>query len=278
MNRRALVNSCFQYGQQLTLTDADYQGCVNDLLHWMAAYDDVEDDWTTTTLNLYQPITAVIQAKQGGIVCGIEEVLFYLGKYSEIAVQHHVKDGSAVEKGTLLLTLRLPMNRLLSLERIMLNVIGRMSGIATQTQRLVALAKTIPDCPAIAATRKTPWMLLDKKAVYCGGGLTHRLQLSHAILIKDNHLFALGQQLGKPSAEAIVQKAVELAVTVKSLGCVEIEVESVEQARAALNSYRTAVEKNPDAPTMIVLLDNFTPSEVTRFIGEVRTDPLYNRV
>src|SRR5258708_20496690 len=107
--------------------------------------------------------------------------------------------------------MRVQIGQLLVLEGTILNVIGGMSGIASQTARMVNLAQQDSGTALIAGTRKTPWMQLDKKAIFCGGGLTHRLSLGDAILIKDNHLAALQRQLQSDTLEEAIVKAIELA-------------------------------------------------------------------
>src|ERR687885_1669566 len=120
-----------------------------------------------------------------GVVCGLEEasMLFDIcGCKSEVLV----KDGSKVAKGTVVMNVSGYARAILKAERTVLNIIMRMSGIATGTRRMVDLAKGV----TILATRKTAPGLryFDKKAVVLGGGATHRMGLDNMVLIKDNHL------------------------------------------------------------------------------------------
>src|SRR5258708_27438836 len=194
MNRRQLIEQCFQRGQQLTLADAAYRSSVDEFLRWLLTNDHLENDVTTKALNLRQRTTAMVQAKQDGILAGMEEVLFLLKQYPNITVEESAEDGRPLTQGQTVLALSLEIGELLGLERTILNIIGRLSGIATQTHQLEAPAHKNPDAPLIAGTRKTPWMMLDKKAVYLGGGLTHSLNLGDSILVKDNHLAAFQKQ------------------------------------------------------------------------------------
>jgi nicotinate-nucleotide pyrophosphorylase (carboxylating) len=278
MNRHDLIERCYQHGLQLTLADVAYQRCVSDLLNWMLTSDDATRDCTTEVLHLHKRVEAVVVSKDEGVLAGIEEVLMLLSKYAEIQIVQRAYDGAPMTKGDVLLCFTAGIGTVLSLERTILNVLGRMSGIATQTQALVAYAKSIPNSPAIAGTRKTPWMLLDKRAIALGGGLTNRLSLGDAILIKDNHLFAFGKQIGSVSAELTVAEAVKTVVQNTQASYFEIEVEGEGQAHAALEAYRIACHERPAAPSMMIMLDNFGPTASRQFIQAIQHDPLYDAV
>jgi nicotinate-nucleotide pyrophosphorylase (carboxylating) len=279
MSRRELIENCFQRGQQLTLTDAEYRGGVDEFLRWLIAADHIENDVTTRALDLHHRATAIVQAKQNGTLAGMQEVRYLLDQYPMITVEEAAADGCLITKGATILMLSLEIDQLLGLERTILNIIGRMSGIATQTQHLISLVNQQPDAPMIAGTRKTPWMMLDKKAVYLGGGLTHRLTLRDAILVKDNHLAAFQKQMGIDNPEQAIPLAI--ATLVRNLpprDYFEIEVENVAQARAALSTFETVLQESPQQPTMIVMLDNFGPTLATEFINEVCRSAVYNHV
>ncbi len=121
-------------------------------------------------------------------------------KEHKIKIKPLKKDGSKIKKGSKLLLLEGNEKNILKLERSVLDVLSRMSGIATLTNELINKTKA-----KIAPTRKTQWRYLDKKAVYVGGGLTHRLALWESILIKDNHLYALKQD----NVKDIIETALE---------------------------------------------------------------------
>jgi nicotinate-nucleotide pyrophosphorylase (carboxylating) len=171
--------------------------------------------------------------------------------------QPHVQDGDSVTAATAIATIRGSARDLLTSERTLLNLIGRMSGVATLTRRYV---EAITGTKArIYDTRKTTpgWRRLEKYAVHCGGGRNHRLGLFDAVLIKDNHL-ALGRQAGIDhgfTPAQAVQRAKQFisetlaAETGTSEMIVEVEVDSLDQLRAVLAA-------SPD----IVLLDNMTPA------------------
>lgn len=189
------------------------------------------------------------------IVCGLEEasMLFDIcGCKSEILV----KDGSKVVKGAVVMNVSGYARAILKAERTVLNIIMRMSGIATETRRMVDLAKGV----TIMATRKTAPGLryFDKKAVVLGGGATHRMRLDDMVLIKDNHL-ALVSDLGK--CIRLAKKNVGSSIKV------ECEVRTKEEALAAVAA---------EADT--VMLDNFTPKQAQQTIRQIRRMGLRNKV
>jgi nicotinate-nucleotide pyrophosphorylase (carboxylating) len=189
------------------------------------------------------------------IVCGLEEasMLFDIcGCKSEILV----KDGSKVVKGAVVMNVSGYARAILKAERTVLNIIMRMSGIATETRRMVDLAKGV----TILATRKTAPGLryFDKKAVVLGGGATHRMRLDDMVLIKDNHL-VLVSDLGK--CIRLAKKNVGSSIKV------ECEVRTKDEALAAVAA---------EADT--VMLDNFTPKQAQQTIRQIRRMGLRNKV
>jgi nicotinate-nucleotide pyrophosphorylase (carboxylating) len=197
----------------------------------------------------------IVCKSQVGVVCGLEEasMLFDIcGCKSEVLV----KDGSKVVKGTVVMNVSGYARAILKAERTVLNIIMRMSGIATDTRRMVDLAKGV----TILATRKTAPGLryFDKKAVVLGGGGTHRMRLDELVLIKDNHI----ELISDPG------KCVRLAK--KNIGSsikVECEARTKEEALAAVAAEADAV-----------MLDNFTPKQAQKTIREIRRMGLRNKV
>lgn len=189
------------------------------------------------------------------LVCGLEEasMLFDIcGCKSEILV----KDGSKVVRGTVVMNVSGYARAILKAERTVINIIMRMSGIATETRRMVDLAKDV----TILATRKTAPGLryFDKKAVVLGGGATHRMRLDDMVLIKDNHLL-LVSDLGK--CIRLAKKKVGSSIKV------ECEARTKEEALAAV-----AAEAD------VVMLDNFTPKQAQQTIRQIRRIGLRNKV
>lgn len=182
--------------------------------------------------------SARLEARESGIFSGgplIAQVFRRLDR--RVRVTGLLADGRRFKTGQVLARLQGPARALLTGERVMLNFLQRLSGIATQTAAYVAAARNKNKRVAVLDTRKTtPGLrLLEKYAVACGGGTNHRLRLDDAVLIKDNHLKAAG------SVHAAVHAARKGRVPV------EVEVEDLVELAAAL-----------DAGADCVLLDNFT--------------------
>ena len=200
-------------------------------------------------------VAAIVCKSPFAIVCGLEEaaMLFDIcGCKSEILV----KDGSKVVKGTVVMKVSGCARAILKAERTALNIIMRMSGIASETRRMADLTRGV----TILATRKTAPGLryFDKKAVVLGGGATHRMRLDDMVLIKDNHL-ALVSDLGK--SIRLARKNVGSSVKV------ECEARTKEEALAVVA-----------AKADIVMLDNFTPKEAQQTIREITRMGLRNKV
>ena len=275
IGRQAQIDMCFQHGPQLTLKNKAYSDSVDGLLHWMLASDRVDHDITSSTLRLQRKTTAVVFTRQAGIIAGLEEACYLLGKYPAISVQPQVQDGQAVDQNTTLLSFSAEVTDVLRLERTVLNLIGRMSGIATQTNALQQVAADNPHRPRIAGTRKTPWMALDKKAVYCGGGLTHRLNLSDSVLIKDNHLSSLQQQTVDFNWAVAIQQAIQ-RVAEAGLPFFELEVENFAQANTAIATFEHI--DSDRRMTMVLMLDNIKPAEAQTFIVGVQNNEIYEHI
>ncbi|HSA38737.1 MAG TPA: carboxylating nicotinate-nucleotide diphosphorylase [Methanoregula sp.] len=200
---------------------------------------------------------AVIRAEQEGIIAGIQEASA-LFEYFGIVAEPGKKDGNAVIPNDIILSLKGPAKGILRVERTALNIIGRMSGIATQTRKLADRASAVNSRCRIAATRKTcpGFRALDKKAVQLGGGDPHRMGLSDGFLIKDNHLALV------PIAEA-VRSAKAASVYRK----IETEVETPHDAL-------TAAKEGAE----IILLDNMTPQMIRETLFGLERAGLRNRV
>ena len=189
------------------------------------------------------------------IVCGLEEasMLFDIcGCKSELLV----KDGSKIDKGMVVMNVSGYARAILKAERTVLNMLMRMSGIATETWRMVELAKGV----TILATRKTAPGLryFDKKAVVFGGAATHRMRLDDMVLIKDNHLVLVSD----------LRKCIRLAK--KKVGSsikVECEAGTREEALAAVAAKADAV-----------MLDNFTPKQAQQTIRQISRMGLRNKI
>jgi len=215
-----------------------------------------------TTLLVVPPETvadAEVISKEAGTVAGIEEAEV-LSETVGLRARAHVKDGDKIKPDQVLLRIRGNARTILAVERTMLNVLTRMSGIATATASMVERVRKAGVQVRIASTRKTAPGLLyfDKKAVLLGGGDPHRLHLDDMILIKDNHIAIAG------SVEKAVKKAREKASFSKKI---EVEITSVEDILPAVH-----------AGADVIMLDNFSPKQVEKAVALLKEKKLRNRV
>ena len=204
-------------------------------------------------------VEAEVIAKQEGIVAGIEEAVTLIESLG-LSAETLVKDGDAIKQKQTLIKIKGDARTLLSVERTLLNIISRMSGIATATRRIVEALEHAGLKTKVASTRKTaPGMLyFDKKAVWIGGGDTHRAHLDDMVLIKDNHIALAGS----------IEKALKSARRNVSF-TKKIEIE-VTDSQGALVASRAGAD--------IIMLDNFAPKQIIRTIGILKKEKLRNGV
>ena len=208
------------------------------------------DVTTVATIPEEAVATADFTAREAGVVAGLRvaEAVISVVCTDEFEVERHVEDGDSVEAGQKLLSVTTRTRDLLTAERSALNLLCRLSGIATATR---AWADVLEGTKAkVRDTRKTTPGLrsLEKYAVRCGGGVNHRMSLSDAALVKDNHVVAAG---GVAQAFQAVREAFpDVAI--------EVEVDTLHQLRDVL-----------DAGADLILLDNFTPEECAEAVGIV---------
>ena len=213
-----------------------------DQLIRMALQEDItsEDVSTNAVMPTATKGTVDLIAKEDGVVAGLEiyaRVFTILDEKTEIDL--HCKDGDEVKKGELMATVTGDIRVLLSGERVALNYLLRMSGIATYTRQVAKLLEG--SNVTLLDTRKTTpnCRVFEKYAVRVGGGHNHRYNLSDGVLLKDNHIGAAGS----------VAKAVKMAKAYAPfVRKIEIEVETLDQVKEA-------VEAGAD----IIMLDNMTP-------------------
>ena len=199
---------------------------------------DADRDITALLLPAEKQAVAKVITREAGVFCGkrwVEEVFIQLG--NKVTLNWHVEDGQALVADQLLFELTGPARLLLTAERTALNFVQTLSGVATEVSRYVALLAGSET--QLLDTRKTlPGLRTALKyAVLCGGGNNHRLGLSDAFLIKENHIIASGS----------VRNAVEKALWLSPDVPVEIEVESLAELQDAI-----------DAGADIIMLDNFS--------------------
>ena len=230
-----------------------------DQLIRMALQEDVTSEDVSTNAVMRSAVKGTVDliAKEDGIIAGLDvyaRVFQILDEKTE--VHFNFKDGDAVKKGDLLATVNGDIRVLLSGERVALNYLQRMSGIATYTSQVAKLLEGSK--VTLLDTRKTTpnCRVFEKYAVRVGGGCNHRYNLSDGVLLKDNHIGAAG------SVAKAVAMAKEYAPFVRKI---EIEVETMDQVKEA-------VEAGAD----IIMLDNMTPEmmkEAVNFIdGRAQTE------
>ena len=210
------------------------------------AFDDIT---TIATVASNRRARGMIIARARGVIAGTPLALAAFRLLDpNVVVRVDVTDGGTVEAGTPIMFVSGHARALLSSERVALNFMQRLSGIATLTSRYVK--KVRGTRARIFDTRKTTpgWRLLEKYAVRCGGGMNHRLDLSDAILIKDNHLAALDGNI--PLAVKRVRRLAPAGARI------EVECDRVEQVRAAI-----------EAGADVVLLDNMSPDEIRECVA-----------
>jgi nicotinate-nucleotide pyrophosphorylase (carboxylating) len=200
--------------------------------------------------DLHSRAQVICKDKKSAVVCGLEEMSLVFDLCG-CNTKTLVSDGSWVQKGTVVMTIEGKTRSILKAERTALNLIMRMSGIASETRYMKDAIVDLSDSVIIASTRKTAPGLrfFDKKAVTIGGGNSHRIRLDDMVLIKDNHIAITGS----------VRKSIEIAKK-KAASSITIECE-------AKNS--DEVIEAITAGADIVMLDNFSPEEAAKIIKEL---------
>ena len=201
----------------------------------------------------------VITAKQGGILAGLIVLAPLAGLVDEsLEAQSEAVDGQTLQAGQEVARISGPARGVLAIERVGLNFLGHLSGIATLTSQFVeAVAGS---SAVICDTRKTiPGLrMLEKYAVAIGGGHNHRLGLYDAAMIKDNHLLCLARNSEAGAMEVLRQRLAELRRQLPAEGFVQLEVDNLQQFQQVLG-----LKLDVD----MVLLDNFSTEDLVRAVG-----------
>ncbi len=196
-------------------------------------------------------------AKEAGIVAGLPVAGYVLSQIDEnLILTSNIEDGSRVKKGTIIGSVKGLTLSLLSAERLVLNFLQRLSGIATATNRFAEKIKGYRT--QIMDTRKTVpgWRYLEKYAVRVGGGINHRMGLYDQILIKDNHLKTMGSEKENGAISRLVRKARE---QIENGMLIEVEVEDLCQIKDVV-----------DAGVDMILFDNMEPTKIREAVGMVK--------
>ncbi|MHA1976287.1 MAG: carboxylating nicotinate-nucleotide diphosphorylase [Candidatus Hodarchaeales archaeon] len=212
--------------------------------------EDLEFGDITTDITVDRPVQANLIAKDQGFVCGLEFSRI-LSEAVGLEVNTYKNDGEAIDKKEVVLTLKGSSKTILLVERTVLNIVMRLSGITTQTKKLVSIISNSNLPIRIASTRKTTpgFRYFEKYAVKTGGGDTHRWSLSDEILIKENHIAMFkGEKISD-----ILSKYQKSSSFSKKI---DIEVEN-------LDEFKNVIELHPD----VIMLDNFTSDMIQQAIS-----------
>lgn len=257
-------------GASLTLANAAYLETVRTFTGTLLHDDLAPRDLTSTALGAEAGrASGEILTRQGGVVAGLEELAFLFRAHG-LDVAFEKQDGDLMQPENVLLRVEGEKATLLALERVGLNLVQRMSGIATAVHCMQERARR---CSAtrIVGTRKTPWGLLDKRALHLGNGGTHRLGLGDAIVIKNNHLALLSPK-EEDAAPIAIEKAWEIR---RDSAFIEIEVRGEEAARAAARTFQRLHEEADDYPCLL-MLDNMTPERTAGILAVLRKEGLWD--
>ena len=207
-------------------------------------------DITSDSLFTDEEVNGKIIANEECIVAGLEEALIIFKK-TGAKITCRVKDGDLVKKSTIVCEVTGPAKSILKGERLVLNFIGRMSAIATETKMLVDKCKKISPKVTVAATRKTTpgFRKYEKKAVEIGGGEQHRFGLFDAVMIKDNHIKIAGS----------IEKAIKKVKQKVHDKIIEVEVENEKDALLVA-----------DLGVDVIMLDNFLPENAKLVAQKIR--------
>ena len=233
---------------------------LEEKLQKMLAEDVGQGDITTALIVPEDSMAeAEVIAKELGVVAGIEEGRILLESLG-LKVEALASDGEKIKEKQVLIKISGDTRTILSVERTLLNILSRMSGIATTTKKLKEKLQKTGLKTKVACTRKTAPGLLyfDKKAVLIGGGDTHRLHLDDMILIKDNHIALAG------SVAKAIKKVREKASFSKKI---EIEVARIEDVLAAAK-----------AGVDIIMMDNFSPKQIEKAIKLLKKANFFGNV
>lgn len=261
-------------GASLTLDHSEYRDTVRAFTETLLRADLAPRDLTVSALGISRGrAKAAILASDGGVVAGLAELAFLLEAHGMV-VAFERRDGDTIRPGDVLLRAEGDKTQLLALERVGLNLIQRMSGIATAIRCLQERASR--QCPStrIVGTRKTPWGLLDKRALHLGNGGTHRLGLGDAIVVKNNHLALLASR-----EEDAAPIAIERAWPFRTDSAfIEIEVRGEPAARAAADTFRRVRGDAAEEYPCLLMLDNMTPDQIGAILDMLRRENLWDHI
>jgi nicotinate-nucleotide pyrophosphorylase (carboxylating) len=259
-------------GGSLTLENLGYSRAVGTFINVLVKGDILPQDLTARALGMKdRPAMAAIVAREGGVAAGLAEFAFLLRSHG-VTVRFEKQDGATIMPGDTLLYADGDESKLLALERVGLNLLQRMSGIATAARCMQERASRKSSRTRIVGTRKTPWGMLDKRALHLGNGGTHRLGLGDAILIKNNHLALLARR-DEDAAPVAIEKAWKSR---ENAAFIEIEVRGEPAARAAAKTFRRLRQDAAQEYPCLLMLDNMPFEQAGAILGMLQRENLWD--
>lgn len=278
MDRNSLRNFTHRADSMLRVENSTYKQWVFrytflELEKDLGSKGDITSDSVFTEKKM---VKANIVAKEDGVFAGREEIQYFLVDADpqfrprikdKFVLKFNVEDGQEIKKGDILIEIEAELHDLLAVERTVLNLIMRMSAIATMTRRILDLVKDYD--VMVTPTRKALWGWIDRKAVVIGGGGSHRLNLSDAILVKNTHMDIAGHDfdmvLGKIADANVDCRFVEIEV-----GNVEAVVKLAEIFPKYLGSKIKSVG--------VALIDNVSAEDTKTAIERVKQLGLHDNI
>jgi nicotinate-nucleotide pyrophosphorylase (carboxylating) len=270
--RLSQVKRTHLFDGALNCKNVAYRNAADSLIAGMLKEDIGSGDVTADLFNggADRQIVAKIVSNGRAILAGAEELEAFFSVKRDFAkglvrFEFLKKDGAVLRKGTVFVKLHGFASDILKVERTVLNFLQRLSGVATLTARFKV---QVPPRVLITSTRKTLWGVLDKRAVVTGGGGTHRINLSDAVLIKDNHVALFGGDF---------ERILDLAGANRHGRFVEIEVDSPADAVKLMRLYERKIADGMKWP-LYILLDNFAPAQIRKTVKIAKEFPAYGNI
>lgn len=252
-----------------TAEDGVSRMLLSSMDRWVSAIL-ADDDIDSPFFGSSKSIDATILAKGDGIIAGTAMVDHLIQIWApSVQINWRASDGKKVSNGEEIANLTGCRETVLLIERSVLNILGHLSGIATETKKWASKA-----AKQIACTRKTTWGLLDKWAVHLGGGLTHRLTRKDALMIKENDLASMGS-LGDSNDKKIAELITSLDLT-QLQSFIVIEVRTEKEAITAAAIWQQTHENVETKP--VIMLDNFGPERCKDMVIQLEDMGLRNTV
>ncbi|MGH9715898.1 MAG: carboxylating nicotinate-nucleotide diphosphorylase [Candidatus Acidiferrales bacterium] len=266
------MKQAFFRGDSLTIDNPAYRQSVLALTDALLQDDLSGGDLTDVAMDLKPTrVSASVIARDAGIIAGLQEfALLYRVRGVDVVLEK--RDGDPIRPGDTVILAQGEQTKLLALERVGLNLLQRLSGIASASHCVQERVTASGSATRIVGTRKTPWGFLDKRALHLGGVGTHRLSLGDAILIKNNHLALLANR-EEHAAPLAIEKVWELR---GKAAFIEVEVRSESAARAAAATYRRLLEQLGEEYPCVLMLDNMSPVQISAVLDMLRRENLWD--